>query len=411
MPVWRDPRGYLGAGVAGVVLVLLGQFLIPSWSLGTVYVVDVVAIGTIVAMIALWLTARSTADTGRWQVLFLAATFGAWAAVTVLAISRFSVMQPAVLITGLLLGLALVKPPTAGQAAWVLDVLGWSLVVVIVVTLGLEATGTVPSWYDRWWATDLMLAEREQYWLPLAGVLGLDARWAGPFVHPGRVGEVAALLVAWGVTRVGTTRVVVTAGGLLALLLAGSRTSYLAAAAGVLAVVIIRGWPSLARPVRWAVVALGLGGLVATLVLIVGTNPGLTGRTSVWPTYYRLWQGDPLWGVGGAGVAQAQAQGLLPTWAYHAHSLWLDVLARHGLVVLVLVVAALASAVALAVGSARHGRGATAGVVVVLLVSSITHSLVDWSVPDVPMLFLVLAVLSTESHRQVETRAPSAVAS
>ncbi len=239
---------------------------------------------------------------------------------------------------GALLGFVILKPPSASEAAWVADLLGWTIAVAIVLLLAAEATGLVPSWYDLYRATELMAAERVQYWVPLADVLGLDARWAGPFVHPGRTGEVGALLLVWGMTRAGATRAVLVAVGVLTLLVASSRTSYLGAAAGVGVVLLVAWWPRLTRALRGIAAAGAVVAGAGLLFVVVGANTGLTGRTSIWPAYLELWAGSPLWGAGEAGIGEAQGEGLLPAWAYHAHSLWLDVLARYGAVAFVAVV-------------------------------------------------------------------------
>ena len=164
-------------------------------------------------------------------------------------------------------------------------------------------------------------------------------------------------------------------------------------------VLLVAWWPRLTGALRGIAAAGAVVAGAGLLFVVVGANTGLTGRTSIWPAYLELWAGSPVWGAGEAGIGEAQREGLLPAWAYHAHSLWLDVLARYGAVAFVAVGVVLASAVVVAVGGMRRGEPAAAGVVTVVLVSSIAHTLIDWRLPDVPLLVLVLAVLSVQAGR------------
>ena len=89
------------------------------------------------------------------------------------------------------------KPPTGAQSAVVMDVLGWTVVGAAVLSLVLEVAGVIAPW-DGFPRGTPNAFERSAYWLPLADVLGLNGRWAVPWVHPSLAGPLGMFLVVWG---------------------------------------------------------------------------------------------------------------------------------------------------------------------------------------------------------------------
>lgn len=393
MAVWRDPRGYLGAAVLGVSLLLLLNHLARGRSIGETYVVDIVAIGTLVAVVGLFLSCRSTERLARSQLLFLAGGLATWAISTILLVTRSTTTQPALMLVGTLLGLAILKPPSRRAAACAMDLLVGAVVVVAVIALVLEVSGVRSSWYAALDLGDLLTAERDLYWIPLADLLGIDGRWAGPFDHPGRSGQAGAIVLVWGITRTGWKRVAFVGSGVAMVLLAGSNTAYLSAAAGACVVAVAWGLRRLGPLPRWVLISLPILGVLALAAVVVGPNMGLTGRTSIWPAYVTLWQESPWTGAGASGIGQAISDGRLPSWAYHAHNSWLDLLARNGIVALAAGVTALVAAVVAAWGSAVRQQIAPLALIATLVVGSLAQPILAWTLPTVMIVTLVLAVL------------------
>lgn len=400
MAGWRDPRGYLSVIALGVPVLLLIDQLARGRSIGEVYVVDVVAITTLVLVIGLGLWCRSDTRLARAQLVFLAAGFVAWALSTLLFVTRGSLTQPALMLLGVLLGLVLLRPPSPKQAVWAMDLLVGAVVVVALVALVLEASGMRQSWYGNLGLTDLLAIERDLYWIPLADLVGIDGRWAGPFDHPGRSGQAGAIVLVWGITRTGPRRIVFVLSGLAMVLLAGSNTAYLAAAAGACLVLAVRGLHRIGPLPRWVLLSLPVLGLIALAVIVIGPNTHLTGRASVWPVYAGLWQDSPWTGIGEEGILAAIADGRLPTWAYHAHNSWLDLLVRTGVFALVAGVVAMGAAVVAAWGSAVRRQIAPLALIVALLVGSMAQPIIVWMLPTFMMVTLILAVLMAGPDRE-----------
>jgi hypothetical protein len=303
--------------------------------------------------------------------------------------------SPAALLLPVLLVLAWGKPPSAEAAIRATRALAWTLAGVATATLLLEAVGAVPSWYvlegvDR---QGWIEGDRAAYWLPLADLIGLDARWAGAFNHPNIAGVVGAFLVVLGAASRGATRLAFVLVGGVVLLATSSRTS-MAAALGGLCVLIGAWWirrPS-RLPVRLRAMLASMPVLLMLLLWVTG-NPGLTGRTTIWPVYAVLWGESPLIGAGQGGIDEAVRAGLLPDWAHHGHSLLLDTAARYGAAGLVVLAVVLAAALVTVVRAARAGDAVGLALIATVLVAGLTETTLRWLYLTVPVAMLVLAVL------------------
>ena len=130
------------------------------------------------------------------------------------------------------------------------------------------------------------------------------------------------------------------------------------------------------------------------VVLIMLIDPTLNNRTPVWATFWNLWWTSPLVGVGGEGIANAiQGDGLLDGWATHGHNVLIDPLARVGLLGLLSILVALASALVLTLRAAELGRQAGLVVLACFLAIGITEDVVDWRYLSFQVVPLILAAM------------------
>lgn len=397
----RAPRTAHGSGFAYLAVLLVGDvvaevvnlFVPESESAAFPSPALLVSLATVVASAVLWWRYRSDLRPTNSLKLFLGAFLGLWLVAFLVTASRgerasITMFVPLLLLVGLWL-----RPPTEDAAVRATVTLGWAIVGAAVLTVALEAIGVLPSWYARQGLLDLAVADRDFYWLPLTDVLGLDARWAGPFVHPNLAGPLGAALLVFGLTRSGATRVVFAGVGLGVLVLAGSRNSLVAGAAGA-SVIVIAWW--LRRPgrmPRWLRVLLAALPMVAALMVLYARDPGFSGRTSIWPEYARLWREGPVFGVGQEGIEALINAGVLPGWAYHAHNVALDTLVRYGVVGLAMMVAAIAAGLVIAWKAARSGRVAGLALLVMLLTGGMADTILRWGYLTPSMALLLLAVL------------------
>ena len=180
---------------------------------------------------------------------------------------------------------------------------------------------------------DLLPFDIANYWLPLREALGLDGRRGGHDGFPNIQGQAGALLMVYGFTRPGARRAVYVTTGAAILLLTDSRTSYSAAAAGLILLALLPGWRPTGRawPVA-KVVALVLGVAMAVRVALkVAADPNLTGRIAVWPEFLSLSSQNPMLGAGAPAIDEAVAAGDLPGWADQGHNILIDTFVRFGI--------------------------------------------------------------------------------
>jgi len=406
------PPSLRGTGFAYLAVLFVGdvaaqvvnQIVPEDAASGALSPALLLSIATLASSAVLWFRYRGGFSASPGLRVFLGALLGLWLLAFLLTATRreqVSVMYfaPLFLLAGLWL-----RPPTEYGALRTADALGWALIASTVVTVALEATGVVPSWYERSDLGGLAESDRSFYWLPLREVLGLDGRWAGPFVHPNLAGPLGAALLVFGLGRAGVTRAAFAVVGTGVLLLTGSRNSLVAAAVGVLVLVIswwLRRAGRLPVPLRVTFAAVPVVALLAALYL---RDPGFSGRTTVWPEFLRLWGDDRVLGVGQGGIDALIDDGVLPVWAHHAHNVALDTLVRYGIVGLLLMVVVVASAVLIAWRRARSGRATGLALVATLLAGSLADTILHWQYLTTPMAVLVLAVLMSSGIGERPTR-------
>jgi O-antigen ligase len=377
---------------ADVVATLLGVLVSPAdGDLALQYVVFLLGVA---AAAVLWWLYRPSEHLPRVQVVGLLLMAALWLAVLVRTVAYGQSLGPVSITVVLLLAMMWIKPPDARGARETVDGLSWLLVGVAAMALLLEVGGWAPSWYVRLEMDPTLPAfDRDYYWLPLADLLGLDGRWAGPFVHPNHAGVIGGLLIVVGLCRDRWRRLVLTGAGLAVLVLVQSRTSTISTAVAVACVIVVlwrTGGLDRPRRVAGAVVGVVLVGLLiipllrgislsATAGDYVASYGTAMGRSEVWRAYLDLWRESPILGISDARIVEAARAGELPGWAATAHNLVLDTMARLGVVGALLLIALLAAVAVGAVAAARRGSAVAMGLVALLAVSGLTEALVSWS--------------------------------
>ena len=234
---------------------------------------------------------------------------------------------------------------------------------VLVLTRVLE----VPGWLSvKSQSPGVIAFDEERYFLPLNDLLGIDGRWPGPFGHNGDTAMMAALLVVIAIAFWSRWSWVFLIVGGLTLLLTNGRASIGAAAAGVVLLLMFSRSPQLQRFPR----ALRIGArsilLVAGALVMFVRPAGLTGREKIWPAFLELWSQSPLLVVGGSGIVNGNE---VAQFYGHAHSLYIDELARWGLVGFVSQFAAIGIGVFIAAGPAGFGYPGPLAVIVTYLIT------------------------------------------
>ncbi len=290
----------------------------------------------------------------------------------------------AVALYGPVVAALLFKTPTKDEVLSAFQVLGWGIVAILVGTRLLELAGVIPM-LDV--GTFFVAYEKANYWLPLAGTIGPDSRWHGPFGHAARTGAAASFLLVLAVGTKNRSRWVFGTVALVTLLLASSRGSLIAAVAGC-AIVILFGNNILTRRVKRRFLVIGIAAFgVLGLAAVLVRNPTLTGRTTYWQLAVDVWQQSPVIGVGRGGMQESD----LAIAGSNAHNILLDALVKFGIVGAITAMAALVVAIALAVQAARIQVALPLGVVSTYAVLGISEADTGWMAITLPWLWLVFA--------------------
>lgn len=390
-----DDGTYLSVLVVTVVGARVVEFLWPAANVSRLPLSTVCTlVGGLLTLLA-WVVFRPGARWDRLTYVFLGVWLLAWGAALWSSVRHGDVLDIGLVLAPLALLLIAGKRPSGPAVTRSLDVLAWltaalclgALVAQEIGLLDLANAGTNVRW-DSYY-----------YWLPLSDPLGFTGRWIGPFRTPNVTASAAVLLVVWGASRGWVSRVVLMGTGGLVLLLTGTRSSAFAAVAGVAVLVLL--WPARHRAYRigqWIV------GCVAGLVFVFGSmfwverNPSLSGRIVIWPVYLDLWRQAPTDGVGDSGIGETVESGRLPGWASHAHSIFLDPLARNGILAFLAIVAVLVLAIVITVRGARRGRPVGFALLVALLVGGVTETLFDWRYLGYQLMVLLGAVVVAAAY-------------
>ena len=367
----------------------------------------VTLIVTLLVAVVLWVRFRSPIGPQRVLTIFFALWMLSWG----LAIwTGFSTLQdwlplfPELLVTPLAAVLIAWRPPDSRGAIWVAKTLAVTLAVAIFTVWLLE------RWEEIWYwqqPPDVVANEVAEYWLFLNPYLDIEGRWYGLLDHPNDTALWAAACTIIAVaTRAWKSAVILG----IALLLTGSRSSFLALLIGLFVIAVYQERVlRLGKAQRRLLIIFGMGLLGLGSAWVVILNPGLTGRTSAWSTYWALGLEAPFFGVGDSGVKETITSGLLPGWAGHAHNLWLDVLVKFGVITLIVFVTAAILGAIVSLRGAKSSAGLSAALVIFLATVGLSERVVDLRLFGFASAILWLGVLIGLTHSRVKQESTQAV--
>lgn len=294
-------------------------------------------------------------------------------------------------------------PPTLSESRLVLLSFGWSVSVAILGTRLLEMAGVLAPKVQ---AAFVVRFDERNYWLPLNDLLGIEGRWPGPFSHNGYTAMMGALIIVVAMIVPGRSSWVFVLVGAFSLIVTSSRASLGSIAAAVVVLLMFTSRQPFARSPRWLRVLGGAGGLVLAVVVLYRAEAGLTGRQTFWPAFLELWLTSPITGVGTSGIA---VSGGITQQYTHAHNLYIDMLARYGLIGFLAMMAVLISGSLIAIRAALRGQAGPLAVIVAYLVLAITEPRNDWIHPGTLVLLIIMSVMWAASVVQGGAE-PTAVA-
>ena len=342
--------------------------------------------------VVLWARSGRTMLASGTLRLFLLALSVAW----VLHVVVYRIHGDAFNYTALLylpiLGMVAWRPPSLRQAIQAARAFMLTVVVVLLATFILERFGAIAP---RSQSAGVVNFDEERYFLPFNELLGIEGRWPGPFGHNGDTAMMAALLIVFAVGCWSRLSLPFLTVGVLVFALTDGRASIGAAAAGLLAIWMFSRNPKLSWAPQWMRLATGSGALLAGAWVMLMRPAGLTGRERIWPAFLELWWTSPWIGVGGSGFAEGNE---ITKQFGHAHSLYIEELARSGLIGFISQFVALGIGLFIAARAAGIGYPAPVAVMVTYFVTAITEPRNNWLEPSATWFLLILMVLAASAR-------------
>ena len=147
----------------------------------------------------------------------------------------------------------------------------------------------------------------------------------------------------------------------------------------------------IARIPRWIRVSGGIGALMFGAIFMYSWSAGSTGRDYFWPAFMDLWESAPFVGIGTSGIA---VSGGITEQFGHAHSLYIDELARYGLLGFITQFGAVAVGLVVTFLAAKRGLAGPLAILIAYLVTGLTEPRNQWISPTVTGTLLILAVVT-----------------
>ncbi|CAB5040580.1 unannotated protein [freshwater metagenome] len=148
-------------------------------------------------------------------------------------------------------------------------------------------------------------------------------------------------------------------------------------------------------------------GLFGAILILVGPDSDLNARTPLWQTFFELWKKTPINGIGEQGINSGMATGVIPGWASHAHSVYLDTLFRYGLVACGLLLGTLVIGVLIGIKAARLRSSISLALLVTFIFGGLTETIIDWRYLSIQGLIVVSSVLLATTWRTSHDINPS----
>ncbi len=290
-----------------------------------------------------------------------------------------------------ILAMIWLKPPELREAWTAILAFAWTVAGVLVLTKILEILGVIARKTQNF---DIIIFDEENYFLPLNDMLGIDGRWPGPFGHNGDTAMMGALLIIIAVAYWTWASWVFIAVGTFTLLITGGRASIGATIAGIIVVVVFTKHGRITRIPPAIRIWGGLAAMIFGAVFMYSRSAGVTGRDSFWPAFLELWESSPFVGVGTSGIS---VSGGITERYGHAHSLYIDELARYGLLGFVTQFGAIALGVVIAFLAAKRGVAGPLAILTAYLVTGVTEPRNQWISPSVTGMLLILVVVTAGS--------------
>jgi hypothetical protein len=389
----QTPSIYVSVLSSGIVLALFAGYLGRGEPVFKGQSAAIVLFFLVFGIAAIaWLVVQERAKAKGLLAWFLIAMIVAWAAHLVLYRIHGDAFNYTALLYVPILVMILLKPPSVRESITALLAFAWTVTSILILTRVLEMLSVIQI---KEQSASVIDFDEKRYFLPLNDLLGIDGRWPGPFGHNGDTAMMGALLIVIAFAFWTLSSWVFLVVGGLTLLITSGRASMGAAVAGIIVLAIFAKKGRVAFVPQAVRISIGAVLLILGALFMYSRSAGATGRQTFWPAFLELWASSPLLGIGSSGIA---VSGGVTEQFGHAHSLYIDELARYGLLGFVTQFGAIAIGVAIAFLAAKRGFAGPFAILTAYLITGITEPRNNWINPSVTVTLLILAVVTAGAY-------------
>lgn len=336
----------------------------------------------------------------RWsrpEGFFLLGGLAAWLVAIVLCALRGEFESWSFALVGIFLALTLRLRPTGIDVP---KVAAWSCLVLLGLLLLSVPLASVVGRPTLIYVPDLLAT--------FAGGLDRPGRWQSFYLYVMSMAMTGTFMIIVGTLRRGVQQVVLVVCGLCLIVLALQRSAIFATLVAVLPLIWYLRFFRRSRIRQVGLVIVVAIAFLGSALAALWRDPDLNGRVPVWQSIAAALPGHWTLGLGSTGLNQLPAAQVLEG-EVNAHNLFLDALARSGVLALCLLLVMIAAALSASAAAARRGVPQAMALVALVVAYGLTDLGLDPRFWNDSWVIVLTSVLISAWSRQAERADPSGV--
>ena len=350
--------------------------------------------------VLLWLPRRFNVNWNRTHLIFFVISLALWLLQTISTQLDQSLFNLTAFIFPLVIVLIWAKNPESVMMSKAFLFMLYGLLLIGLLSLLLGETGLAPNGF---YGVDSG-GSRIPF---ISDIFGIETRWAGPFGSVNYAAPVGGLLLVSGFAFAGANRALISLGGLLVLTLSQGRASLVAVlVAGLVLTAYSDVVVQSAHRIQYRLL-LVFGPAIALGIYIFTQDPTLAFRTQIWLNFFELFLSRPLTGVGFSGVGQYVNEKMLSDPLFvphnHAHSVYLDLAARYGVLALFLTLGLFVTVFTVAWRRRLSNKGTGLSIFIFVIIAGISETIYSWQYCTVYFLTLIYVLFTCSEKNPGES--------
>jgi O-antigen ligase len=349
--------------------------------------------------VLLWLPRRFDFNWNRTHLIFFVVSLALWLLQTISTQLDDSLFNLSAFLFPLVVVLIWAKNPDSAMVSKAFLFMLYGLLLIGLLSLVLGEIGLTSNGFYG--------VDSGVWRIPFLGdIFGIETRWAGPFGSVNYAAPIGGLLLVSGFAFAGANRALISFGGLVVLTLSQGRTTLVAVlAAGLVLAAYSNVVVQSAHRIQYRLL-LVLGPAIALGIYILTQDPTLAFRTQIWLNFFELFLSKPLTGVGFSGVGEFINEQMLSDPLFiphnHAHSVYLDLAARYGVLALFLTVALFVTVFTVVWRRRLSDKGIGLSILIFVSIAGISETIYSWQYCTVYFLTLIYVLFTCSEKNPSE---------